>query len=56
MRLLEASARAVGAWDEAWCLRINRASAWRPVRVAFRVVSRLGDGLFWYALTARPRP
>lgn len=50
MRLLEASVRAVAAWDEAWCLRLNRASALRPVCIAFRAVSRLGDGLFWYAL------
>lgn len=52
MRLLEASVRAVSAWDEAWCLRLNRASALRPVRIAFRAISRLGDGLFWYALMA----
>jgi undecaprenyl-diphosphatase len=52
MRLIEASVRALGVLDEAWCLRINRASALRPVRVLFRVVSRLGDGLLWYLTMA----
>ena len=36
--------------DRLWCLRINRTGRWRPVREFFRVVSRLGDGVFWYAL------
>lgn len=37
-------------WDEAWCLRINRASAHLPLCNAFRLISRLGDGIFWYCL------
>jgi undecaprenyl-diphosphatase len=52
MRLFDASVRAVVGWDEAWCVRLNRASGLRPVRGFFRAVSRLGDGLFWYALMA----
>jgi undecaprenyl-diphosphatase len=42
--------RAVALWDEAWCLRLNRASGVRWVRALFRAVSRLGDGVFWYVL------
>ena len=37
-------------WDESLCLRCNRASRRRDVRVVLRVASRLGDGVFWYAL------
>ena len=33
-----------------WCLRINRWARNRSVRHLFSVVSRLGDGVFWYAL------
>lgn len=37
-------------WDLALCMRINRASQFQPVRTGFRIVSHLGDGVFWYAL------
>lgn len=40
----------ISQWDRAWCLRLNRASRWKVVRLAFRAVSRLGDGVFWYSL------
>ncbi len=33
-----------------WCLRINRWARNRGVRNLFSSVSRLGDGVFWYAL------
>ncbi len=36
------------AWDLAWCERMNRASQRENVCVVFRLVSRLGDGVFWY--------
>jgi undecaprenyl-diphosphatase len=36
--------------DEAWCLRMNQASRIQWLCTAFCVVSRLGDGVFWYAL------
>jgi undecaprenyl-diphosphatase len=42
--------RAVALWDEAWCVRLNRASGVRWVRALFRAASRLGDGVFWYVL------
>jgi undecaprenyl-diphosphatase len=38
------------AWDLAWCLRCNRTSQSRWVKRMFCVVSRLGDGMFWYAV------
>ena len=37
-------------WDEAWCLRFNRASTNPLTRRIFRLISRLGDGIFWYCL------
>ena len=36
--------------DAGWCLRSNRWCARRGVLKFFAAVSRLGDGLFWYAL------
>ena len=36
--------------DIAWCLRFNRASHRRELERLFAVVSRLGDGVFWYTL------
>jgi undecaprenyl-diphosphatase len=40
----------IARWDTAACLRVNQVSRWPWPRRAFRFVSRLGDGLFWYAL------
>lgn len=37
------------ALDSSLCVRLNRTSRYRWVRLAFRLVSRLGDGVFWYA-------
>lgn len=42
----------VAHWDAALCLRCNRMSRRAVTRTAFRVVSRLGDGIFWYTLMA----
>ena len=39
-----------GEREQAWCLAANRWAAWRAVRVYFKLISRLGDGAFWYAL------
>ncbi|WP_101925385.1 MULTISPECIES: phosphatase PAP2 family protein [Luteimonas] len=36
--------------DAGWCLRANRACTRTSIRRYFTAVSRLGDGLFWYAL------
>lgn len=41
----------VDAFEYAWCLRLNRGCQQRRlVRDGFATVSRLGDGIFWYAL------
>ncbi|MGB7905066.1 MAG: phosphatase PAP2 family protein [Steroidobacteraceae bacterium] len=51
-----AAPAATGLWHrvdnaEHWlCLRINRSSRHAPVRHFFAVVSRLGNGIFWYLL------
>jgi len=38
------------ARDRGWCVRANRWGARGAVRRYFAVVSRLGDGVFWYTL------
>src|SRR3546814_11754554 len=40
------------ASDAGWCLRVNRIGARSGVRRAFAIVSRPGDGVFWYVLMA----
>lgn len=47
---MRSSLQWINSVDLALCLRFNRASRWRASRSFFRAVSRLGDGLFWYAL------
>jgi undecaprenyl-diphosphatase len=42
--------RRIDAVEFAWCLKLNRTCSHRAVRNLFAVVSRLGDGVFWYAL------
>lgn len=38
--------------DAGWCLRANRLCEGTVVRRFFASISRLGDGVFWYALMA----
>ena len=38
--------------DHDWCLFANRACSCQGIRGYFSVVSRLGDGMFWYWLMA----
>ena len=40
----------VDAAEEALCLRLNRGCRSARLRDFFRIVSRLGDGVFWYLL------
>ncbi|MCL6555911.1 MAG: phosphatase PAP2 family protein [Burkholderiales bacterium] len=40
----------LNACDVRLCLRLNRLAHRPVVRRFFRVISRLGDGVFWYAL------
>lgn len=39
-------------WELACCLRFQRMVRHRPVIRLFALVSRLGDGVFWYSLMA----
>jgi len=36
--------------DSALCVKVSRASQYRFVRQWFRLMSRLGDGVFWYTM------
>jgi undecaprenyl-diphosphatase len=51
-----ASSVTAGFWhrvdhaEHAVCLQLNRGIRYTPVRHFFAVVSRLGDGMFWYVL------
>ncbi|HXH00877.1 MAG TPA: phosphatase PAP2 family protein [Xanthomonadaceae bacterium] len=38
--------------DAGWCLAANRACSGGLARPLFAAISRLGDGVFWYALIA----
>lgn len=40
------------AGESGWCLRANRLGERSGSRAYFAAVSRLGDGVFWYALMA----
>lgn len=51
MRALSPRERWVHA-ETRWCLRANRSCLHTGVRRYFAAVSRLGDGVFWYALMA----
>lgn len=52
MSRLDLPLQQISRWDVDLCLSCNRLSRSLSVRSLFRVVSRLGDGLFWYALMA----
>jgi undecaprenyl-diphosphatase len=38
------------AWDRRWTRRLNASAGIGSIRTLFRLVSRLGNGAFWYAL------
>ena len=38
------------AWDSALCVSVSHTSQYRMIRAWFRIISRLGDGVFWYVL------
>jgi undecaprenyl-diphosphatase len=50
MSRLESAIERLRLWDSALCVRFNGAVRIAPVRRVFRIVSRLGDGIFWYSL------
>ncbi len=37
-------------WDRRWTRRLNASVGVAPVRILLRLVSRLGDGVFWYSV------
>ncbi len=39
-------------WDNALLLRLNRIGQRSRIKSAFAIISRLGDGVFWYLLLA----
>jgi undecaprenyl-diphosphatase len=50
MSKLELNLERLRLLDLALCIRLNTAVRIDPVRRVFRIVSRLGDGVLWYAL------
>ncbi len=40
------------ALDSAMCVTVSRTNQYRLIRDWFRMISRLGDGVFWYTLMA----
>jgi undecaprenyl-diphosphatase len=40
----------IGSGERRLCLAMNRWGAWRALTRFFSLISRLGDGVFWYAL------
>lgn len=49
---MNARTRQLASREHGWCLAANRWGARGVVRAWFRMISRLGDGAFWYALMA----
>jgi len=50
MSRLESGLERLRLWDQALCIRVNCAVRIAPLCQAFRGISRLGDGVFWYSL------
>lgn len=52
MNSLSSQLQRINEWDAAVCLFCNRQSRHLLICNAFRLISRLGDGVFWYTLMA----
>lgn len=52
MSRLKSPLQQISRWDVELCILCNRQSRRVSVRSLFRLASRLGDGVFWYALMA----
>jgi len=50
MSRLDLAIATIQRWDERVCVRANRALRYATVLPLFRVISWLGNGIFWYAL------
>ncbi len=49
MRMIQMLSR-MQAIDSALCVTVSQTSQYRLIREWFRIISRLGDGVFWYIL------
>jgi len=49
MRMIQMLSR-MQAMDSALCVTVSHTSQYRLIRDWFRIISRLGDGVFWYIL------
>lgn len=52
MSRLQLAVSRVQLLDLNWCIRLNQYSAKRQIAQFFKIISRLGDGWFWYACVA----
>jgi len=50
MHLRAVAVESLLEWDRRWTRRLNASVGVAPVRTLLRLVSRLGDGVFWYSL------
>jgi undecaprenyl-diphosphatase len=50
MHLRAAALESLLEWDRRWARRLNAGIGVACVRVVLRLVSRLGDGVFWYSV------
>jgi undecaprenyl-diphosphatase len=50
MSRIETALTQLQHWDASACARANRSLRYPMLRHVFRAASRLGDGVFWYAL------
>jgi undecaprenyl-diphosphatase len=50
MHLPAAALESLLEWDRRWTRRLNAGIGVAPVRGMFRLVSRLGNGVFWYSV------
>ena len=50
MQLRAVALESLLEWDRRWARRLNASVGVASVRILFRLVSRLGDGVFWYSV------
>lgn len=50
MTRIDSALERIQRWDERVCTRMNRAARAYALRELYGLASRLGDGIFWYAL------
>jgi len=50
MTRLQSTLHRIHLLDVHWCIQFNAASRHRLILIFFQLISRLGNGVFWYAL------